>query len=152
MTLERRQEEEPHFFPRVLFWERESIFLAASEILKETRGLEFPVEAVTDEGVLRTRCPTGVLKDAWLRRPGALNLTQSRLTGLVFSVISPNDTRNGPESSIACQASAGSSRRWLRFEVEIVAVSISSSPHWRRHLSPSDGGSPGAGPSSHLGG
>jgi hypothetical protein len=70
MTLERRQEEESHFFPRVLFWDRESIFLAASEILKETRGLEFPAEAVTHEGILRTRCPTGVLKDAWLRRPG----------------------------------------------------------------------------------
>jgi hypothetical protein len=70
MTVERRREEELHFFPRVLFWERESIFLAASEVLHETRGLEFPGDRVTEVGILLTRCPTGVLKDAWVRRPG----------------------------------------------------------------------------------
>jgi hypothetical protein len=70
MTPERRQEEESRFFPRVLFWERESIFLAASEVLRETRGLEFPANMVTEVGILLARCPTGVLKDAWTKRPG----------------------------------------------------------------------------------
>jgi hypothetical protein len=62
--------EESHFFPRVLFWERESIFLAGSAILRETRGLEFPTDAVTEVGIMLTRCPTGVLKNSWLTRPG----------------------------------------------------------------------------------
>ena len=71
MTPERRIAEESRFFPRVLFWERESIFLAAGEILRETRGLELPEDAITEVGLLTTRCPTGVLKDAWVRRPGS---------------------------------------------------------------------------------
>jgi hypothetical protein len=70
MTAERRKEEESRFFPRVLFWERESIFLAGSEVLRESRGLEFPGDTVTDLGLWLTRCPTGVLKEAWVRRPG----------------------------------------------------------------------------------
>ncbi len=106
MTPERRQEEESHFFPQVLFWERESIFLAASEILKETRGLEFPDEAVSEEGILRTRCPTGVLKDTWLRRPGRPQPYSKQVEGLVSSVISPNDTPNGPASLSVCRVSA----------------------------------------------
>jgi hypothetical protein len=70
MTPDRRQAEESHFFPRVLFWERESIFLAGSAILRETRGLEFPADAVTEVGIMLTRCLTGILKNSWLRRPG----------------------------------------------------------------------------------
>jgi hypothetical protein len=70
MTPERRAAEESRFFPRVLFWERESIFLAASEILRETRGLELAEDATTNVGLLSTRCPTGVLKESWLRRHG----------------------------------------------------------------------------------
>ena len=70
MTAEVRGREEARFHPIVLFWERESVFLAGGEILNETRGLALPPDRTSLEGIQQTRCPTTVVKEAWVARTG----------------------------------------------------------------------------------
>jgi len=70
MTPDRRQEEEPRFHPCVLFWERESIFLAGADTLRETRGLEHPEDDTTASGLIHTRCPTSVIESTFLAATG----------------------------------------------------------------------------------
>jgi hypothetical protein len=70
MTPVIRHREEERFHPFVLFWERESVFLAGSEILRETRKLEFPEEKTTPNGIQTTRCPTSLVEAAWLAKSG----------------------------------------------------------------------------------
>lgn len=56
---------DPSFHPIVLFWERESVFLAGREVLARTHHLEVPAEVSTPGGVLRTRHPTKEVEKAW---------------------------------------------------------------------------------------
>jgi hypothetical protein len=70
MTDDVRSRELGYFHPRVLFWERESVFLAGGEILKETRGLELPETKLSIEGIQRVRCPTSIIKAAWAAKSG----------------------------------------------------------------------------------
>jgi hypothetical protein len=70
MNTERRQEEGPRFHPLVLFWERESIFLAGADTLRETRKLELPEDRTTASGILHTRCPTYVIESAFQAATG----------------------------------------------------------------------------------
>jgi hypothetical protein len=65
MDEKSRTLESERFHPRVLFWECESIFLAGSETLRETRGLRLPEDKVDSRGILRTRSPTAIIKEAW---------------------------------------------------------------------------------------
>lgn len=70
MTAEARSREEGRFHPLVLFWERESVFLAGAETLNETRSLGLSEDRTSLLGIQQTRCPTGVIKAAWLARSG----------------------------------------------------------------------------------
>jgi hypothetical protein len=58
------------FHPIVLFWERESVFLAGREVLARTHSLELPAAVSTSSGVLRTRHPTKVIEEAWEKAYG----------------------------------------------------------------------------------
>lgn len=60
-----RLDEEQRFHPFVLFWERESIFLAGRETLHRARGIHFPEHYATPEAVHRTRHPTKMIENAW---------------------------------------------------------------------------------------
>jgi hypothetical protein len=81
LTAERKEEEESCFHPIVLFWERESIFLAGGEILERTEGLRFPPEAVTGDGVMTTRCPTTIVDGAWKATFGVGNPYKKQIDG-----------------------------------------------------------------------
>jgi hypothetical protein len=71
MTLERREQETPRFHPHVLFWERESVFLAGGDVLRATRGLDLPEDRLSAAGILRTRHPTPLIEAAWTQRFGS---------------------------------------------------------------------------------
>lgn len=70
MTEEVKTREVARFHPCVLFWERESVFLAGSEILHRSRGLDLPGAKTTPIGIRQTRCPTAVVEQAWAAKPG----------------------------------------------------------------------------------
>jgi len=70
MTPDVRTQEEGRFHPLVLFWERESVFLAGGEILRDTRGLVLPETRTTLAGIQQARCPTGIVKAVWAARSG----------------------------------------------------------------------------------
>jgi hypothetical protein len=65
MSETEQSEERNHFHPIVLFWERESIFLAGGEILKKSKNLDFQAELLTASGVMDTHCPTRIVEEAW---------------------------------------------------------------------------------------
>ncbi len=61
---------DPSFHPLVLFWERESVFLAGRDALAKTHRLDLPATLSTPGGVLRTRHPTKEIEQAWQKAHG----------------------------------------------------------------------------------
>lgn len=81
LTAESKEAEESRFHPIVLFWERESIFLAGGEALERAEGLRFAPDSMTNDGVLTIRCPTATVDKAWREKKVAGNPYKKQIDG-----------------------------------------------------------------------